>query len=63
MENLFDHLFISLFIARRGKKHFHILFRLIRPVYFPSKDGKDASVKEDMEGKVFISRQSCLFPL
>ena len=33
-------------------KHFDIHLRLIRPVYFPSKNGKDAVCKERNGGKV-----------
>ena len=45
-------------LCRRGNKNFDIQFRLIRPVYFPSKGGKDAVSKEEMDGEVFFSRQS-----
>ena len=58
MENLFDHMFMLFLFCRRGNKHFDIHFPLIRPVNFPSKDGKDAVCKEEMEGNLFISRQS-----
>ena len=39
-------------LFRRGNKHFDIHFRLMRPVYFPSKDGKDAVCKGRNGGKV-----------
>ena len=39
-------------LFRRGNKHFDIRFRLMRPVYFPSKDGKDAVCKGRNGGKV-----------
>ena len=45
MENLSDHWFMLLSLCRRGNKHFDIHLRLIRLVYFPSKDGKDAVCK------------------
>ena len=39
-------------MCRRGNDHFDIHFPLIRPVDFPSKDGKDAICKERNGGKV-----------
>ena len=39
-------------LRRCGNTHFDIRFRLIRPVYFPSKVGKDAVCKGRNGGKV-----------
>ena len=39
-------------LCRRGNKHFDIHFQLIRHVFFPSKDGKDAVCKGGNGGKV-----------
>ena len=51
-------------LCRRGNNHFDVQFRRIGPVLFLSKDGKSWSVREEMDGRVFISRQSRqLFPL
>ena len=51
MENLSDHLFMLLFIVS-AREYFDIHFRLIRPVNFPSEDGKDAVCKGRNGGKV-----------
>ena len=45
-------------LRRRGNNHFAIHFRLIRPVNFPSKDGKDAVCEGRNGVQLFISRQS-----
>ena len=47
--------------CQRGNNLFDVFFRRIRRVIFPSKDGKTRSVKEEMDGEVFISRQSWHF--
>ena len=52
MKNLSYHLFMFYLSCRRRKEHFDIHFRLIRPVYFPSKDGKDAVGTGRNGGKV-----------
>ena len=51
MENLSDHWFMLLFIVSALNKHFDIHFRLIKPVNFPSKDGKDAVCRGRNGGK------------
>ena len=45
-------------LCRRWNNHFDVHFRRIGPVPLLSKMGKTRSMKEDMDGKVFISRQS-----
>ena len=48
---------------RRGNNHFDVHFRRIGPYFFCRKMEKTRSVREEMDGKVFISRQSRhLFP-
>ena len=49
-------------LCRRGNNHFDAHFSRIGPVLFPSKDGKDAVVKEEMDGELFNSRQSRHYP-
>ena len=50
--------------CRRGNNHFYVPFRLIRPVHFLSKDGKDA-VREGRKGwkSVYFPPESASFPL
>ena len=57
MESLFDFMSMFLFLCQGGNKHFDVHFRRIKLVHFLSKDGKDAFVKEEMDGEMFISRQ------
>ena len=45
-------------MCRRGNNHFDVHFSRIGPVLFPSKAGKDAILKEEMNGEVFFSHQS-----
>ena len=50
--------------CRRGNNHFDVHFRRIGPELSLSKDGKSRSVREEIDGMVFISRQSLHhFPL
>ena len=50
---IFVHVFT--YLCRRGNNHFDVHFRRIGPYLFPWKDGRDAAVREEMDGK-------CLFP-
>ena len=45
-------------LCRRGNNHFDVRFRRIGPVVFCRKMEKTRSVKEEMDGEMFISRQS-----
>ena len=45
-------------LCRRGNNHFDVHFRRIGPVPF----SVEGSVKEEMDGRVFISRQSRHLP-
>ena len=45
-------------LRRRGNNHFDVHFRRIGPVLFCRKMEKSRSVREEMDEKVFISRQS-----
>ena len=58
MENLSDHLLMSSLLCRHRNRDFDIQFQLIRPVYFRRKMEKTRSAKKEMDGLVFISRQS-----
>ena len=61
MENLFDFLIFCLcycLLCRRRNKHFDVQFRRIRPVDFPSKDGKDADCEGRNGGKCVFSHHS-----
>ena len=51
-------------LCRRGNDHFDVYFRRIGPVFFPSKDGKDA-VSEGTNGQkgVYFPPESASFPL
>ena len=61
--NTFDHLFIFFLLCRCGNNHLDDHFRRIGPYFFPKME-KTRSVREEMDGRGFISRQSRhLFPL
>ena len=45
-------------LCRRGNNHFDVHFRRIGPYFSCRKMGKTLSVREEMDGKAFISRQS-----
>ena len=49
-------------LCRRGNNHFDVHFRRIRPVFFPSKGGKDA-VREVIKGQkgVYFRQKSAFF--
>ena len=49
-------------LCRRGNNYFDVHVRRIGPVFCLSKGGKTLSEKEEMDGEVFISRQSWHFP-
>ena len=56
-------IFVSYYLlCRRKNKHFDVHFRRIRPVHFRRKMGNTRSTKEEMDGRVLISRQSWHFP-
>ena len=45
-------------LCRRGNNHFDVQFSRFGPVFFRRKIGKTRSVREEMDRRVFISRQS-----
>ena len=49
-------------ICRRGKNHFDVPFRRIRPYFFLSKDGKDAVREKKWTERCFFPASVGIFP-
>ena len=49
-------------LCRRGNNHFDVRFRRIGPIFFRRKMEKTRSVKEEIDGEVFISAKVGIFP-
>ena len=62
--NIFDLLFMFLFIVSARSNHFDVHFRRIGPYFFLSKDGKDP-VREGRNGRrgLYFPPESASFPL
>ena len=58
MENIFDLWFTFFLLSRRGNRQLDVRFWWIRPVLFCRKMEKTRPVREQMDGKVLISRQN-----
>ena len=58
LENFIDIYLMLKFIVSYGNKHFDVHFQQIRPVFFRWKIKKTGSIKQEMKGKLFNSRQS-----